>query len=63
MASTLSLSELEKYAENIYEAIVVIAKRARQINDEQKRLLGMEVEPEENTTEEYEEEEVNKDAS
>jgi len=32
MVETLDLSELNKHAENIYEAIVIIAKRARQIN-------------------------------
>lgn len=42
MVSTLSLDELQKHARNVYEAIVVIAKRARQINDEQKRLIDLE---------------------
>jgi DNA-directed RNA polymerase subunit K/omega len=37
MINTLPLSELEKYTSNIYEAIIVLAKRARQINDEQKQ--------------------------
>lgn len=37
--STLSLDDLEKFSDNIYEAIVVIAKRARQINEEQKRQI------------------------
>lgn len=39
MIQTLSIRELEKKATNIYEAIVVLAKRARQINDEQKQVL------------------------
>ena len=39
MVHPISLSDLEEHAENVYEAIVVIAKRARQINDEQKRYL------------------------
>ena len=39
MHSTIPLEELEKYSENIYEAIVVIGKRARQINMEQKRKI------------------------
>jgi len=43
MVSTVPLEELEKQASNIYEAIVVIAKRARQINDEQKRFLEQEL--------------------
>ena len=44
MAETLPLEELEKRADNIYEAIVMIAKRARQINDLQKRLLEKQAE-------------------
>ena len=43
MVSTVPLDELEKHAGNIYEAIVVIAKRARQVNDEQKRYLEQEL--------------------
>ncbi|MFQ5602006.1 MAG: DNA-directed RNA polymerase subunit omega [bacterium] len=39
MITTLPLSEFEKYTDNIYEAIIVLAKRARQINDQQKQLL------------------------
>lgn len=39
MAETISLDELEKHAENLYEAIVMMARRARQINDQQKKLL------------------------
>ncbi len=42
MASTIPLEELKKHSSNIYEAIMVIAKRARQINDEQKRLIEQE---------------------
>ncbi|MDZ7332416.1 MAG: DNA-directed RNA polymerase subunit omega [candidate division KSB1 bacterium] len=42
MSSTLPLNELEKLSNNIYEAIIVIAKRARQINEEQKRLIDVE---------------------
>lgn len=40
---TVNLDDLEKYVENIYEAIVIIAKRARQINEEQKRIVETEV--------------------
>lgn len=43
MASTVSIDELTKHASNIYEAIVVIAKRARQISDDQKRYLEQEL--------------------
>ncbi|MBS4027269.1 MAG: DNA-directed RNA polymerase subunit omega [Ignavibacteriales bacterium] len=32
----IEISELEKRATNVYEAIVVLSKRARQINEEQK---------------------------
>ncbi|MFQ5638113.1 MAG: DNA-directed RNA polymerase subunit omega [bacterium] len=44
MIKTLSLKDFDKYAENIYEAIIILAKRARQINDEQKQLLHREEE-------------------
>ncbi|NOZ61544.1 MAG: DNA-directed RNA polymerase subunit omega [Calditrichaeota bacterium] len=39
MSATISLEDLEKFSENVYEAIIVIAKRARQINQEQKRMV------------------------
>ena len=42
MVSTIPLNEIEKHADNIYEAIIILAKRARQINDEQKRLYQQE---------------------
>ncbi len=42
MASTIPLEELKKHSSNIYEAIMIIAKRARQINDDQKRLIEQE---------------------
>jgi len=42
MASTIPIEELKKHSSNIYEAIMIIAKRARQINDEQKRLIELE---------------------
>jgi DNA-directed RNA polymerase subunit K/omega len=42
MVSTIPQEELQKHSNNIYEAIVVVAKRARQINDEQKRLIDLE---------------------
>lgn len=47
MSSTIPLSELEKLSSNLYEAIVVIAKRARQINEEQKSLIDIETEMDE----------------
>ena len=36
MKGTLSMSDFEKFSDNIYEAIVILGKRARQINNEQK---------------------------
>lgn len=39
MGSTLSLGDFEKFSDNIYEAIIIIARRARQINDEQKLVI------------------------
>ena len=39
MSATISLDDLEKFSDNIYEAIMVIAKRARQINDEQRQKI------------------------
>ncbi len=40
----IELTELEQRAENIYEAIVVMSKRARQINEEMKIRLNQELE-------------------
>ncbi len=37
MIKTLSIRTLETKAENLYEAVVVLARRARQINSEQKQ--------------------------
>lgn len=36
---TLNLSEIDKKTENIYEALVIISKRADQINDEMREEL------------------------
>jgi DNA-directed RNA polymerase omega subunit len=44
MIRTLPLDKLDEHTENIFEAIVIIAKRARQINELQKRLLDAEME-------------------
>jgi DNA-directed RNA polymerase omega subunit len=65
MVSTIALDDLEKYVENVYEAIVVIAKRARQINDEQKQVIEEEMQLGEELlppSEEYDEDEVDKRA-
>lgn len=40
----ISLEELLEKAENVYEAVVVMFKRARQVNDEQKMQIEMEME-------------------
>lgn len=40
----LELKQLDKHAENIYEAIVVLSRRARQINEEVKIKLNQELE-------------------
>jgi DNA-directed RNA polymerase subunit K/omega len=58
MSSTIPLSELEKLSGNLYEAIVIIAKRARQINEEQKSLIDIETELDESMDDYEEEEEV-----
>jgi len=42
MTRTLPLEEFEKFTDSLYEAIIIIAKRARQINEEQKQLLDEE---------------------
>jgi len=42
MSSTIPLNELIKYSDNLYEAIVIIAKRAKQLNEEQKSQIELE---------------------
>lgn len=59
MITTISLNEIEKYADNIYEAIIILAKRARQINEEQKRLYQLESDYDEGY-EDYEDEQTEK---
>ena len=54
MVDTLELTELGKFADNVYEAIVIIARRARQINEDQKQILERE-----NEVFEEEDEEIN----
>jgi len=41
----INIEELESKAGNIYEAIIVSAKRARQVNDEQKLEYNQRLEP------------------
>ncbi len=40
MINTLSIRDIEARADNIYEAVLVLAKRARQINSDQKQQLA-----------------------
>jgi DNA-directed RNA polymerase subunit K/omega len=40
----LDLESFSKTAENVYEAIVVVSKRARQVNDEYKIQMNNEIE-------------------
>lgn len=42
--SPLDLESFSKKAENVYEAIVVVSKRARQVNDEHKIQMNNEIE-------------------
>lgn len=58
MIKTLSIRELEAKADNIYEAIIVLAKRARQLNADQKQEMVHERESDEDY-DVYIEEEVN----
>jgi DNA-directed RNA polymerase subunit K/omega len=44
-AETTPLNQLEQYADSVYEAIIMIAKRARQINEEQKVFIESEIGP------------------
>ena len=44
MGSTIPLDELTKYADNVYEAIIMIAKRADQISNVQKKMMDAEFE-------------------
>lgn len=41
----IEITELESKAGNVYEAIVIAAKRARQINDEEKLEFNTRVQP------------------
>ncbi len=41
----ISLEDLLKKTNNVYEAVAIMCRRARQITDEQKRLIEAEMEP------------------
>jgi len=59
MIHTLHITDLEKHADNVYEAIIVIAKKARGINLEQKEAFLREREEfDDEEIENYEDEEV-----
>lgn len=57
----LEIEELESKAGNIYEAVVIAAKRARQINDEQKLEYNQRIEPLIKSIDEDSDEVVSKD--
>jgi len=50
MVETLPLGTIKKRTNNIYELVVALAKRARQINEERRARLHMEI----NTNDEFE---------
>ena len=58
MSSTIPLDKLEDFSDNLYEAIVIIAKRAKQINEEQKSMLEIETDMEESMDSYDEDEEI-----
>ena len=60
MIQTLPLHELDQYAVNVYEAIIMIARRARQINELQKKVLDAEAASISNS-DNYDDEGVNQD--
>jgi len=64
--TNLSLEDLLKTSDNIYEAVSVMTKRARQINDEQKIKIEMErdVNPviENRDNEDFEDVEIDREA-
>lgn len=57
----VEIDELESKAKNIYEAIIVAAKRARQINDEQKVEFNQRIQPLLEKEEEDEENDLSKE--
>jgi DNA-directed RNA polymerase subunit K/omega len=60
MIQTLPLHELDKYSVNVYEAIIMISRRARQINELQKKVLDAEAASISNS-DNYDDEGVNQD--
>jgi DNA-directed RNA polymerase omega subunit len=64
--SDISLEELSKKTENIYAAVVVMSKRARQVTDEQKIIIDSEKEVvpyvENKENEDFDEVEIDREA-
>jgi hypothetical protein len=60
MIHTLPLEAMEQNADNVYEAIIMIARRARQINELQKRVMDKATEAI-NSSEAFDDEGVNHD--
>ena len=62
----MSRKDLQQKASNIYEAVVIMFKRARQINDEQKQQIDDEMGPSQMTdyreNEDFDEVEIDKEA-
>lgn len=58
MSSTIALEKLEDFGGNLYEAIIIIAKRARQINEEQKSMIAIETDMDESMDSYDDEEEI-----
>ncbi len=62
----LCREDLEKKASSIYEAVVVLFKRARQITDEQKQQIDLEIGPtqinDNRENEDYDDVEIDKEA-
>ena len=62
----ISVEDLLKRSDNIYEAVVAMFKRARQINDEQKQQIEMEMETtpviDNRENEEFDDVEIDRDA-
>ena len=43
--NTIDIRKFEEHADNLYEAVVIAGKRARQINDEMRMELSQRLEP------------------
>ena len=64
--SDFSIEEVQNKAASIYEAVAVLAKRARQINDEQKKQIELEMDvtpvPENRESEDFDDLEIDREA-